>query len=1295
MLSRYCLVSALALAASMPTAKADYASTVTSLNPIAYYRLNETTPVPPADIATNSGTFGASATGYYFNSPTHPAPGALAGSTDTAAAFSAAAKNAMLVPWSSTLNPRPPFSIEGWFYPASSPNGNPATTPLASLTVANGRCGWILYTVGDGTGTTGGWNFRTGDSTGYRLNFTGATPIAAGNWYHVVVTYDGTNAVMYVNARQDATAANSIYTPNTDTALGIGARGDKNFWYDGTVDEVAIYTNVLSAAEVQAHYENGTNSASGEAYAPLVLAKNPLLYYRLGEPAYVPPPGLVTAVNLGSLGPAADGIYNPGAQDNVSGAPYSGMGAGNTACAFNSIIGDVQIPGPSVQTDQFTMTCWFKRTGAHQNGQAMIFSRPTDPTSVGFGFGYNAPGPGVDQLNVHWNEGPSSWLTGLVPPNDIWCFGAAVITPTNVTVYLNNSSATTAWNFGANAVHDFSAAPLFIGKDPVGGGYPPFNGSIDEVALFDRALTAAEIQTLFNSSQMAPQITGLTRTPADPLFEGYNITMTASVAGIPPFAYQWYKNGSSLSGKTSTTLNIASAATTDSGNYTFVVTNAYGAATSAVQVLAVSASPPTVLAQTTPDVTRAIGGWVTYSVTAGGSSPISYQWNHGASAIAGATTSVLRLTNLQLADAGAYNVTLTNPYGTANSTSGTVTVFAVTNYPFAALYGNPLAYFRLNEASGTTAFDYAGGLNGTLNGPVVMGASGPQPPTWVGFESTNTAFTFNGSSTSVRLPSLNLATNQMTIVAWINPAGPQSDQTGIFNTRSSTGTAGFFLNYNNNNALSYVWEGTGSWAEFQSGLVPVIGQWNFVALVIDPVKGTAYLDDGTGLKSAVYSPKEGNKTVIWDAPFIGVDSGYNRFFNGSIDEVAVYNRALSPAEIANLDLLGFEGPVAPRITQQPGSVTGYAGQPAEFSVGALGALPLSYEWHHAGTNVPGGNRAALTLASPWFTDAGDYDVRVSNSIGSSNSQSATLTVLAAPMFSNLTNELVLHLKFDGTYADSSGRANDAFPIGSPAFVPGRLGQALHYNTDNSGPSTIANYATLLSPADLQFGTTQNFSVSYWIRFFGPSVDLPVLCNNDCGEGCVGFFFGPAFYVPGAWAWSFANATYAGIDADGATNSINDGNWHSVVNTFDRAGLGNTYLDGILVDSRPISGFTDSLDSANAVNIGQVGTGNYYVVFGADVDDLGVWRRALSPAEAESIYLVGQNYGTSFDTYGPVVLSIRKSGAALELVWQTGTLLEADKPDGTWTSVPNATAPYYRVTPGPGAKFYKVQLSPAS
>jgi hypothetical protein len=238
---------------------------------------------------------------------------------------------------------------------------------------------------------------------------------------------------------------------------------------------------------------------------------------------------------------------------------------------------------------------------------------------------------------------------------------------------------------------------------------------------------------------------------------------------------------------------------------------------------------------------------------------------------------------------------------------------------------------------------------------------------------------------------------------------------------------------------------------------------------------------------------------------------------------------------------------------------------------------------------------------------------------------------------------------------------------------------------------IYNYATLGTSADLQFGTSQDFSVAYWVRFTGASVDLPVFCNDNCGEGCIGFFFGPAYYTSGAWAWSFENSSYAGIDADGAANSINDGQWHNVVSSFDRTGMGMTYLDGVLVDTRPVSTFTDTLDTGNPVNVGQVGTGDYGVVFGADVDDLGVWQRALSPAEAQSIYFVGVQ-GKSFDTYGPVILTLSRAGSDLQLVWQTGTLLSSTNGvNGTYNPVPGATAPYYRVTPGPTPTFYRVRF----
>jgi hypothetical protein len=1276
----YSLAATLVAIVTIPAARADYSSTVMGLNPVAYYRLNETTPVP-GDTATNLGTAGINGTAFYINDPFHQAPGALPGSTDTAVGLNGTSQR-VATPFDSSINPTGPFTAEAWINPAVSDTGT--YCPMSYWTEASapvGRTGWLIYQ------TSGGWNLRTYNginSTPIVSVTAGGTPVPS-TWYHLAVVYDGSTVNLYVNGVPTGPQATTGYAPNIGGPFSIGARSDGNFWFTGYADEVALYTNALSADDIQAHYRNGTNASPSQTYQSLVLAKNPILYYRLDEPE--PTLGTpVTAANLGNLGSGADGTYDAGAITGIAGPSFAGFGAGNTAMRISSLAGDVAIPaGQPINTDTFTITAWFKRSGLHLAGQALVFNRYVGSSATGLGFGYNGS-PGVDQFNVHWNEGPSSWLTGLVPPNDIWCFGAAVYTPTNVTVYLDNLSTNLAT---ALTAHDFSPAPIYIGLDSQ--PYPGFSGTIGDVALFDRALSPAEVQSLLSGSQMPGQILGITRTPPDPLFEGYNITMTAAVAGVPPLTNQWYKDNRLLTGETNTTFSIPSAAVGDSGSYTLVVSDTYGSSTSAVQHITVSAGPPLFLSQIITNATRAIGGRVVYSVVAGGSAPISYVWKRGTTPVPGGTNSVLVLSNLQLSDQGSYTVTLSNPYGVnTNSATGVVSVFTVTNFPFAGMYGNPLAYYRLNETSGTTALDIASGLNGTLNGPIVTGVPGPQPPTWEGFESTNTAFQFDGASTRVQLPPFNLQTNQLTIVAWINPAGSQSDQTGIVSTRNGNDIGGFFLNYNNNNALSYVWYNSSSWSTFQSGLVPVVGQWNFAALVIEPTVGTVYLDSGSGLQSSSYSGA--NQTVVWSNPNIGVDPGYNRFFSGSIDEVVVYDRSLSPAEIANLDLLGSVGPVAPRIVEQPSSQAVYAGQAATFDVGALGALPLAFQWQHAETNIPGATTPTLTIPSAYYTDAGNYIAVVTNSLGSSNSVTATLSVLAPPMFANLTNDLVLHLTFDGNYLDSSGRGNNATPQGipGPTFVPGKLGQAVSLNTVSA--SSIFNYVTFgATLPDFAFGAADSFSVAFWVNFTSWQNDLPMIGN------AVG-----STYQPG---WVFAqdqnkielslvnangSATYI-ADPVAGSPIISDGLWHNIVGVVDRGSqTASVYVDGGLAGSFSIAGM-DTLDTGTALTIGQNPNGNYAVDGAGSFDDVGIWRRALTPTEAQSIYMVGQQ-GRSFDTYGPVILSLRRAGNDLELVWQAGTLLSSTNGvNGTYNPVSGASAPYYRVTPGPMPTFYRVRF----
>jgi hypothetical protein len=262
-------------------------------------------------------------------------------------------------------------------------------------------------------------------------------------------------------------------------------------------------------------------------------------------------------------------------------------------------------------------------------------------------------------------------------------------------------------------------------------------------------------------------------------------------------------------------------------------------------------------------------------------------------------------------------------------------------------------------------------------------------------------------------------------------------------------------------------------------------------------------------------------------------------------------------------------------------------------------------------------------------------------------------------------------------------------VNSPTLVPGKIGaQALSVLTDTT--NAIYNYVTLGDPADFQFGSTVDFSVSYWVKFPTNAIpgDLPFLCSATNSTGGWGLTIAPAFQT-GGWAWSLDNSNNVGSGVQGPAASINDGSWHNVVETFTRTNNCVTYLDGFLVNSAPIAGIGD-VDTAGPFNIGQDPTGTYQQSGTYAVDDMGVWRRALTEIEARSIYMVGQNYGKSFNTTGPANLVLFPSaGGKYGIAWQAGTLMQSSKVTGPWTPVVGAAPPTYQFAPTGTGTFFKV------
>jgi hypothetical protein len=432
----------------------------------------------------------------------------------------------------------------------------------------------------------------------------------------------------------------------------------------------------------------------------------------------------------------------------------------------------------------------------------------------------------------------------------------------------------------------------------------------------------------------------------------------------------------------------------------------------------------------------------------------------------------------------------------------------------------------------------------------------------------------------------------------------------------------------------------------------------------------------------------------------------DNFFNGQVDELAIYASELTSTQI----LAHYEGryglnskPIfqIPLVSQVVG-----AGTPISFSTVVEGTLPISLQWAKNGAAIAGATNTTLTFATTVLSDTATYELVATNTAGKTN-QSASLVVLPPPTFANVTNNLLLHLKFDGNYNDSSGQGNNGTAEGAPTFVPGKIGsQALHYSTlcstnavGTQNAVTTANYVTLgtnavLSELGARWTNGSGFSVSLWIRLPAGYVggDLPFFGSAVNSDNALGFTLSPSYDL-GGWEWCLVDAATNDIDINGPNNAINDGNWHHLLVTFDHAAaVGTTYLDGLQVHADSLAGL-GNFDSGSPVTIGQDPTGLYAEAGSADIDDLAVWQAVLTPLDVCLIYGAGANAGASFDTVGQPKLNFLRSGNNLLFIWQGGTLLQATSLKGPWSPVSGATAPTATVSPppSPGNVFYRVQM----
>lgn len=226
----------------------------------------------------------------------------------------------------------------------------------------------------------------------------------------------------------------------------------------------------------------------------------------------------------------------------------------------------------------------------------------------------------------------------------------------------------------------------------------------------------------------------------------------------------------------------------------------------------------------------------------------------------------------------------------------------------------------------------------------------------------------------------------------------------------------------------------------------------------------------------------------------------------------------------------------------------------------------------------------------------------------------------------ITNELVVHLPFDNSYDNLAPSTVVASPVNAVTFGGGRVGPgAMQFSSDPT--NSVFNYVTLGNPPELSFGGSVDLSVALWVKFTRWKGDPSFISNKNWDSG------GNAGWVlatagNGGYQWNYTDGG-GRKDYDGDASTLSDGNWHHIAVVFDRDGNATTFLDGSVVSTQFIGPGGETLDSGLPTNIGQDGTGGYVDSgrVGIDdgmIDDVAIWRRALTPFEMQRVYQFGTN-----------------------------------------------------------------------
>ena len=323
------------------------------------------------------------------------------------------------------------------------------------------------------------------------------------------------------------------------------------------------------------------------------------------------------------------------------------------------------------------------------------------------------------------------------------------------------------------------------------------------------------------------------------------------------------------------------------------------------------------------------------------------------------------------------------------------------DYQSTVLNDHPLAYYALDltiDNSGTATDLSGNGNNSTYYN--IYPTAGPTAyiPNAAIFPGAS-AESYVDLSTAPNASILNFG-GTITMEAWVQSTNTTQGPNDIFGKGydSSLNDDELVLRANAGNTYNYY---GGTYNNINGGASASGGQqttnWTYLVSTYDGTNWNLYVN-GQAVGQGADTVGAINFSDPW-AIGTGSADGFSRFFQGNICQAALYTNALTSAQLVNHFCVGELGTSSassrPIIVTQPQSQSAIFGGTVTFSVGVVSGLSTTNQWFTNNVAMAGKTNATLTLTNLSASDAVNYRVVVGNSIGTTNSVSVTLTVLAS------------------------------------------------------------------------------------------------------------------------------------------------------------------------------------------------------------------------------------------------------------------------------------------------------------